>query len=329
MNNEFKRMQKLAGLITECACESNMNEEAGTNLSTIASKVFNDIKDKDTDSGDRMKLINMRYKQKYNLSDEDVKELHAKVGDMLKSENGDIEEGLGAYEYEEGKAAGEKMSKFKLREKIREMVLAEMDGAAVEAEDYNPVNEGMDDPNVKEIIQMLKDMEVDGETMEYILRQVGMEDQMADQLVHNRAGLGEAKKKDKAEDAPSEEPVDDTEDINIDMEEPSMFGGDDDAERILDLLNQLQDEAEKIGDEKLLKQIGNTITFFTCQHVSEKPELNEASFEALDRMDGLVSNRYLDLFMDGVQGIIKDLKEEGFEEDDIYDFLMDKIKTLG
>lgn len=279
MNNEFKRMQKLAGLITECACESNMNEEAGTNLSTIVSKVFNDIKDKDTDSGDRMKLINMRYKQKYNLSDEDVKELHAKVGDMLKSENGDIEEGLGAYEYEEGKAAGEKMSKSKLRDKIREMVLAEMDGAAVEAEDYNPV--------------------------------------------------GEAKKKDKAEDAPSEEPVDDTEDINIDMEEPSMFGGDDDAERILDLLNQLQDEAEKIGDEKLLKQIGNTITFFTRQHVSEKPELNEASFEALDRMDGLVSNRYLDLFMDGVQGIIKDLKEEGFEEDDIYDFLMDKIKTLG
>ena len=164
-----------------------------------------------------------------------------------------------------------------------------------------------------------------------------MEDQMADQLVHNRTGLGEAKKKDKAEhrdrdkaeDAPSEEPVDDTEDINIDMEEPSMFGGDDDAERILDLLNQLQDEAEKIGDDKLLKQIGNTITFFTRQHVSEKPELNEASFEALDRMDGLVSNRYLDLFMDGVQGIIKDLKEEGFEEDDIYDFLMDKIKTLG
>ena len=276
MNNEFKRMQKLAGLITECACESNMNEEAGTNLSTIASKVFNDIKDKDTDSGDRMKLINMRYKQKYNLSDEDVKELHAKVGDMLKSENGDIEEGLGAYEYEKGKAAGEKMSKSKLREKIREMVLAEMDGAAVEAEDYNPV--------------------------------------------------GEAKKKDK--DAPSEELVDDTEDINTDMEEP-MGGGDDDAERILDLLNQLQDEAEKIGDEKLLKQIGNTITFFTRQHVSEKPELNEASFEALDRMDGLVSNRYLDLFMDGVQGIIKDLKEEGFDEDDIYDFLVDKIKTLG
>ena len=279
MNNEFKRMQKLAGLITECACESNMNEEAGANLSTIASKVFNDIKDKDTDSGDRMKLINMRYKQKYSLSDEDVKELHAKVGDMLKSENGDIEEGLGAYEYEEGKAAGEKMSKSKLRDKIREMVLAEMDGAAVEAEDYNPV--------------------------------------------------GEAKKKDKAEDAPSEELVDDTEDINIDMEEPSMGGSDDDTERILDLLNQLQDEAEKIGDEKLLKQIGNTITFFTRQHVSEKPELNEASFEALDRMDGLVSNRYLDLFMDGVQGIIKDLKEEGFEEDDIYDFLVDKIKTLG
>lgn len=43
------------------------------------------------------------------------------------------------------------------------------------------------DPRTEQIIQMLKDMDIDGETMEYILRQVGMDDQMANQLVNNPA----------------------------------------------------------------------------------------------------------------------------------------------
>ena len=33
------------------------------------------------------------------------------------------------------------------------------------------------------IIQQLKQMEVDGETMQYILKQIGMEDQMLKQLI--------------------------------------------------------------------------------------------------------------------------------------------------
>ena len=33
------------------------------------------------------------------------------------------------------------------------------------------------------IIQMLKEMDVDGETMEYIIREVGMEEQMLRQLM--------------------------------------------------------------------------------------------------------------------------------------------------
>ena len=37
---------------------------------------------------------------------------------------------------------------------------------------------------------------------------------------------------------------------------------------IQDLLNQLQDAAEELGDEKLLTQVGNTITFFTREHVA-------------------------------------------------------------
>jgi len=96
-----------------------------------------------------------------------------------------------------------------LREKIREMILAEMDGAAVEAEDYDPVAEA---------------------------------------------------KKDKEEEV---------EDIDIDVTDEKMVGNDNPkVAEIQDLLNQLQDAAEELGDEKLLIQIGNTITFFTREHVA-------------------------------------------------------------
>ena len=44
---------------------------------------------------------------------------------------------------------------------------------------------------VDKIIELLIDIDVDGETMEYILGAVGMDDQMANQLVHNKAGLNE------------------------------------------------------------------------------------------------------------------------------------------
>ena len=37
---------------------------------------------------------------------------------------------------------------------------------------------------VHEIITMLRDIDVDGETMQYILKKVGMEDQMLKQLIN-------------------------------------------------------------------------------------------------------------------------------------------------
>ena len=38
---------------------------------------------------------------------------------------------------------------------------------------------------VNSIINKLKDLEIDGETMEYVLRSIGMEDQMLRQLIMN------------------------------------------------------------------------------------------------------------------------------------------------
>ena len=61
-----------------------------------------------------------------------------------------LREGVGAYEYEKGKAEGEaeekkKMTKEEFKQKIKEMIIAELDGAAVTDEDYDFVAEGSDD----------------------------------------------------------------------------------------------------------------------------------------------------------------------------------------
>jgi len=42
---------------------------------------------------------------------------------------------------------------------------------------------------VHQIIDMLRDIEVDGETMQYILKKVGMEDQMLKQLIGSADGF--------------------------------------------------------------------------------------------------------------------------------------------
>ena len=38
------------------------------------------------------------------------------------------------------------------------------------------------------------------------------------------------------------------------------------------LLTKAQEEAEKLGDEKLMDQIGNTITYFTRAHIVKSTE---------------------------------------------------------
>ena len=45
-----------------------------------------------------------------------------------------------------------------------------------------------------------------------------------------------------------------------------------DVEAVQGLLTKAQSEAEKLGDEKLMAQIGNTITYFTRKHVVKVDE---------------------------------------------------------
>jgi len=82
--------------------------------------------------------------------------------------------------------------------------------------------------------------------------------------------------------------VEDNEDINVDIEDEvdiddesskseievdsELAGEDSDVAAILGLLTKAQSEAKNLGDEKLMDQIGNTITYYTRAHVVAEEE---------------------------------------------------------
>jgi hypothetical protein len=57
------------------------------------------------------------------------------------------------------------------------------------------------------------------------------------------------------------------EEEEVDIEPDAETIDDTEVSEIQDLLNQVQEKAESLNDEKFLKQIGNTITYFTRAHV--------------------------------------------------------------
>jgi len=91
-------------------------------------------------------------------------------------------------------------------------------------------------------------------------------------------GLNEAEEteKDTAE-TDTEETTTDTE--TTDVETKAEVNPD--VKAVQDALTQAQVAAQKLGDKKLTDQIGNTITFFTREHVVEKPKSAEAVAEEL------------------------------------------------
>ena len=58
-------------------------------------------------------------------------------------------------------------------------------------------------------------------------------------------------------------------------------------------------------------------------------DVNEATKDALDKMDNDVNQPSLESLVTGARGIIRSLQNAGFEDEDIYDFIVSKIKTLG
>jgi hypothetical protein len=130
----------------------------------------------------------------------------------------------------------------------------------------------MNDPRTQQVIDMLIDMEVDGETMEYILRKVGMEDQMANQLVNYPKdyadSLSEAKEDEEEEIEITDEFSDEEEGeggISVSQNADADLTGN--KKQVQDNLEAALEAAKTLGDDKLATQIGNSLTFFTKQHV--------------------------------------------------------------
>jgi hypothetical protein len=140
-----------------------------------------------------------------------------------------------------------KMKMSELKKKIRQEILAELDGAETE---------GPDGENVDPVAEATKD------------------------------GDGEVP----AKDTDTDIDIEDKEEVKVDVEKkPKMSGP---SNKFLDQLEVLKKEADAMGDNKLERQIDNTITYFTRQHIAkdidESIELEEADrdyYDAAERDD--------------------------------------------
>jgi hypothetical protein len=78
---------------------------------------------------------------------------------------------------------------------------------------------------------------------------------------------------------------------------------------------------------KPLPTIQEVMDEYEAKQTKEDP-IQEMDAEGYARMDGLVSQSDLTALVGAASRIIRDLKEDGFESDDIFDYIMDHIKTL-
>ena len=78
---------------------------------------------------------------------------------------------------------------------------------------------------------------------------------------------------------------------------------------------------------KSLPTIQEVMDEYEAKQSKETP-IQEMDAEGYARMDGLVSQSDLTALVRAASNIIRDLKEDGFESDDIFDYIMDHIKTL-
>jgi hypothetical protein len=159
--------------------------------------------------------------------------------------------------------------------------------------------------------------------------------------------LDEAKKKkEKPEDVAPQEDVDidteSSEETPMDVTPPEASTAGEDIDPTVKSINySLQTalaQAKKLGDTKLVTQIGNTLTMLLRdniigqQNVSEN--LNEddifndtytVSDEAYERMNNLVSESDYDNFISSATKIMNDLTDDGFEVKDVFYYLYTRL----
>jgi hypothetical protein len=175
-----------------------------------------------------------------------------------------------------------KMKMSELKAAIKELALSEGEDDVNFNDDeslYDPVAESVWSvlpDRIPEFIQKIKDIKDEYHAV------VGSDDvydgldhaiSAAEELMNSK--LNEAKK--------DEEVVDDSETIDTPKGDEEITADvtttdvDPDVKAVQDALTQAQAAAEKLGDDKLTDQIGNTITFFTRSHIVDKPGMTAES----------------------------------------------------
>jgi len=170
---------------------------------------------------------------------------------------------------EEMKKKSSKMKLSEFKAKIKERVLEEMkdkkDLDEMDAVGWNEKN----NPTRSKSVTLKDPKKVGQSTSNYY---VNVDEEMKDMDE-------EMDKVDEQEDVEVTDDenidVDIEKDVDIDDEETesdirvktSVPGESTEVEAVQGLLTKAQQQAEKLGDEKLLAQIGNTITYFTRKHV--------------------------------------------------------------
>lgn len=131
------------------------------------------------------------------------------------------------------------------------------------------------------------------------------------------------------------------------MEKATLKEG---REQLLEMLASIIDQAKKYAKDKYPHLTDKDVDDFVRMHgkdlmngadletefdnyyganfnMDEKVIEERLDYDTLTRMEGLVSIKVVDNFIEASQIIIKDLEQEGFEQDEIYEFLVDRLRT--
>ena len=119
----------------------------------------------------------------------------------------------------------------------------------------------------------------------------------------------------KLSEAKKDEEVEDIKDVDVTVGDEETMADvttaevDPNVKSVQDALTQAQVAAEKLGDDKLTDQIGNTITFFTRTHIVDKPGMTAES-NIKERISKLVKslNESDKKTFSAMQPIVDDLK---------------------
>ena len=176
------------------------------------------------------------------------------------------------------------MKKSQLKEIIRSEYLAEAKDSKKGNEDEQKRMEGAIRDNRDHIKKLKKDIEADEKKLARLKKDYKrdvVKEEVSDDMDE---GYGSSTYEEDDIQAEAEEvDVEDNEDINIDVEDDididdvssksetevdsELAGEPAEISAILGLLTKAQEDAKDLGDEKLMDQIGNTITYYTRTHV--------------------------------------------------------------